>query len=471
MSEKIKKLRSKRKDLVTRMNKLSDACDAAERDFNETEEKDFNEMEAELKTVDARLEREYRLEGYASKGRAGDSSRAIYENDDGDEEEKAAEEEKEVEDGLAAQSRNRAIYEGSMSVRERAFQKIRSKSGKWTGLGEQLMSVMRASIPGGVIDKRLVEVRDISGANETVPSQGGFLVEPSYTEGLLSLAYENSNLAQYCRRIPLKGNSHKINALAETSRATGSRFGGIQVYWVPEGGTVSPKKPALRQVSLNLHKLMGLCYITEEEMEDATAMESVITEAFPKEMGFVLDDSIVRGSGAGQPLGFLNSPCLVTQAKEASQSAAGLVEQNIFNMRSRMYVGGRPNSRWLINSDVEPQLYPMKLGDLGIYFPGGSFANQPEDRLFGRPVQAIEQASTMGIVGDISLVDLSQYVLAEKAIGGIKASTSVHVRFVYDEMAFKFTYRVDGKPVWDSAITPYKGTATKSAFVTLATRP
>jgi len=71
-------------------------------------------------------------------------------------------------------------------------------------------------------------------------------------------------------------------------------------------------------------------------------------------------------------------------------------------------------------------------------------------------------------VGDIILADLSQYLLAEK--GPVASEQSIHVRFVYDEMALRWTYRVDGAPWWHSALTPHKGSNTQSPFITLATR-
>jgi HK97 family phage major capsid protein len=83
-------------------------------------------------------------------------------------------------------------------------------------------------------------------------------------------------------------------------------------------------------------------------------------------------------------------------------------------------------------------------------------------------VIATEYNATLGTVGDIMLVDLSQYTIVDK--GGVQMATSLHVAFDTDEMRFRITYRVDGKPMWHSALTPFKGSATKSPFVTLATR-
>jgi HK97 family phage major capsid protein len=87
----------------------------------------------------------------------------------------------------------------------------------------------------------------------------------------------------------------------------------------------------------------------------------------------------------------------------------------------------------------------------------------------GRPVIPVEYCSTMGSVGDVILMDPSQYLMINK--GGLKSATSIHVRFLTDEMTLRFTLRTDGEPTWHSALTPYKGVNTLSPFVTLAVRP
>jgi HK97 family phage major capsid protein len=100
--------------------------------------------------------------------------------------------------------------------------------------------------------------------------------------------------------------------------------------------------------------------------------------------------------------------------------------------------------------------------------PAGGISGSPFNTILGRPLIPIEQASTLGTVGDLVLADLSQYVIIEK--DGLQAASSMHVRFIYDEMTFKFTMRVNGQPKLKSAITPANGTNTQSPFVALATR-
>jgi HK97 family phage major capsid protein len=75
-------------------------------------------------------------------------------------------------------------------------------------------------------------------------------------------------------------------------------------------------KPKLEEVTIKLEKLAVLVPITEELLEDVPAMDSYLRRKAPEKIDFKLSYAIPWGSGAGMPLGFMNSPCLVTQAAE-----------------------------------------------------------------------------------------------------------------------------------------------------------
>jgi len=339
---------------------------------------------------------------------------------------------------------------------------------KFATFGEQMMAVYRAAAPGGKVDARL-STRAASGLNETTPSDGGFLVEKTFVAELLKRTYETGVLASKVRKIPLSNNTNgiKINAVAETSRANGSRWGGIQAYWEEEAGEITKSKPKFRQMELQLKKLTGLCYVTDELLQDAVALEAVLKQGFAEEFGFKMDDAILNGSGTGEPLGILECGGLVTVAKETSQTDKITVE-NLVKMWARLWGRSRANSVWYINQELEPHLITLTINDVPVYIPAGGLSSTPYATLFGRPVLPLEQCNAAGELGDIVLADLSQYLLIDK--GGINAASSVHVRFLYDENVFRFIYRVDGQPIWNSTLTPYKGSATVSPYVTLAKR-
>jgi HK97 family phage major capsid protein len=244
-------------------------------------------------------------------------------------------------------------------------------------------------------------------------------------------------------------------------------------YWVGEGNQLTGTKPKFREIQLNLHKLTGLCYVTEEESEDAAQLSGTLQNGFQSEFGFRLDDGVVNGTGGGQPLGILNAGSLVTESKEPGQKAATILAENVVNMYSRMFASSIGNAVWLVNQDTLPQLFTMSLsvgtGGAPIFMPAGGLSQSPYNTLLGRPVLPIEQCQTLGTKGDIYFADVtSGYVVAEK--GGLKTDMSIHLRFDYAESVWRFMLRADGQPIRATALTPFKGSNTQSHFVCLETR-
>lgn len=354
------------------------------------------------------------------------------------------------------------------------FAEAKDHKGPFNSFGEQLRAIVSSSRQGAEIDNRLLAVQNASGANEGVPSEGGFLVQQDFSTELIQLMHDSAVLAPRCRSIPISANSNsvKMNGIEETSRATGSRWGGVRGYWANEAATVAASQPKFNKIELTLNKLMAIYYATDEVLQDSSAMESILSQAFAEELSFMREDAIIRGTGAGQPKGILNSGALISVAKETNQTADTIVYENILNMWSRLIASSRNNAVWYINQEIEKQLYTMYLaigtGGVPVYMPANGVAGQPYGTLFGRPVMPIEQCAALGDKGDIILADLSQYLLADK--GGVQTASSMHVKFLYDEMAFRVTYRVDGQTMRNSPLTPYKGANTLSSFVTLDAR-
>lgn len=314
--------------------------------------------------------------------------------------------------------------------------------------------------------------------NETIPSEGGFLLQQDFSNTLLVLLLETGKLAKLCRRIPISSNSNsiKINGFDETSRVSGSRFGGVESFWIAEEAEKEKSHPKFRQINLTLKKLIGLCYASDELIEDTAALGAVISTAFVSEFNFQIDNVIVNGIGGGQPLGILPSGCLVVVPKETGQKAFTVVAEGIFKMYSRLLPGSEASAVWLINKNVTQQLFQLNLavgtGGIPVYMPANSVAGVPYQTLLGLPVISIEQAATLGYCGDIILADLKNgYILAEK--GGIKQDVSIHVDFILDRSVFRFVLRIDGCPTLSAPVIPYKGSSTldtQSFFVALADR-
>jgi HK97 family phage major capsid protein len=437
---KLKELHQRRAELVVEGRTLLDKANAEKRNLSDEEATSYNTIRDEVESVGKSIERE----------------------------ERQIEMEREL-------GNYRPEHDDDDETRDRNTDRNTEERQGFATLGEQLQAVAgfysgRSSYDA---DPRLQELRAASGASANVPSDGGFLIQTDFSTALLGQMHEMGEILSRVRMLPLSGNSNgtKLPAIDETSRVDGSRFGGVRGYWANEADTVTSSKPKFRTVDLTLEKLFALGYATEELLQDAALLEAVMTQAFTEELTFKTENAVINGTGSGQPLGILNANCLVTVTKESGQSADTVQTANILNMWSRMPARSRRNAVWYINQDIEAQLYPLTLGSgtavTLLYTPPGTRGNQ-YGLLMGRPVIPVEYCATLGDAGDIILADPTQYIMIEK--NGPRAESSMHVRFIYDEMTFRFIYRVDGQPAPNSAITPYKGSNTVSPFVTLGAR-
>jgi HK97 family phage major capsid protein len=307
--------------------------------------------------------------------------------------------------------------------------------------------------------------------NEGTGVDGGFAVPPEFRQEIWQKVTAEDALMGRCDNLTTSKNSYVVPKDETTPWQTS---GGIQVYWESEAGTITQSKPALEMNSLRLNKLTALVPVSEELLEDAPGLDSYLRAKAPVKMASKVDTAIVRGTGAGQPLGILNSPSLISVAKEAGQAADTILFANISKMWSRCYARSRRNAVWLINQDIEPQLDNMAFDEgatdrTPVYLPANSVSGSPFSILKGRPVIPVEPCSTLGDLGDIFLVDLSQYMMVTKG-NNIQVDVSMHLYFDQAALAYRFIFRLAGEPWWGSTIAPQFGSSTRSWAVTLAER-
>lgn len=328
--------------------------------------------------------------------------------------------------------------------------------------GEFFKAVKQAAYYPAQADPRLMS-RKATGLSEGVPADGGYLLQETTSSRIIEAMWKQGEILSRVTKDPVgpNSNSASYNGVDETSRVDGSRKGGIRGYWVAEGGTITASKPKFRKVDLKLRKVAALCYATDEQLEDTVNLAAWLGRSVPDELRFKVEDAIFEGNGVGMPLGILNSPALVSVLREATSNIS---TADIYNMWARRYAGVS-DYVWYIHQDVMPELDTLVIGTdapprMVEYGTDGIL------RMKGRPVIEVEYAQTLGTQGDILLASMSQYQAIEK--GGIKSETSIHVAFTTDEMAFRFIYRIDGAPLWHSAVTPFHGSNTVSPFVALS---
>ena len=316
-----------------------------------------------------------------------------------------------------------------------------------------------------------------TGMTQGVTAEGGVLVPPAFSTEIWDGARRQSeSMLQYCdvHAIDPGVQSVTFPGVNETSRADGSRWGGVRGYWKGELTALTSSRPAFRDVKIEPQELYVFAYIADKLLRHAPGTASgFLARAAADEINFKLGDAIMNGDGAGKPRGCIGHASVVSISKETGQAAATIVRENIDKMWSRCDAMWRSGAVWFINQDTEPQLEQLSAivgtGGVPVYLPAGGITEAPNARLKGRPVIPCEYSATLGTVGDISLCNLQAYCVGIR--GGIDAATSMHLKFDYAQTAFRFIFEADGQPWLASAITPYKGTAnSRSWCVTLATR-
>ncbi len=314
------------------------------------------------------------------------------------------------------------------------------------------------------------------GFTTSVATDGGFFLQGETAVDLMTKGFNNSEVLSRCEQRTLDPGTQFVEVIGidEQSRTNGNRGGGVRVYTTAELEEVTASKTKFSKIRVEPKKLTGHYVTSNEVLNNVTFLGAEMSQLFAEEFAFKGQDLVVRGTGAGEPMGLLNTPCRVAQAKETGQTADTIMTENIIKMESKIWNEG-PRLVYLVNRECKPQLSTLSLsvGTGGIpvaLYQQQYYEGVRQATLNGLPCITIEQCSALGDEGDIILVDLSQYITANK--GGINEAMSIHTYFLYDQSAFRFVYFFDGQPRWATSVSPYKGAAGSkvSPIVTLAAR-
>lgn len=345
----------------------------------------------------------------------------------------------------------------------------------WENFGAQLQAVMTAYQPGGQSDPRLFAAA--SGMSQGVPAEGGFLVAPEFSTSIWeSMSGSPGAILPLTDNYTVTGESITFNADAETSRVAGSRRGGVQGYWMAEAAQYTGSKPKFRQIRIEPQDLGVFVYLTDKLLANsAVALQQYVSRCAADEITTMTTEAIVNGDGVGKPKGILNDSGVYVQvSKESSQAADTINQKNVSKMWARLHPKLRANAVWLHNVDIEAELDNLStvVKNVAGTENVGGYSNHvfdPQARtLKGRPLIACESCPTLGDVGDLILWAPQAYLTGTR--GGVKEAMSIHLRFDYNESAFRFLFSVDGQPWHKSAMTPLKGSNTLSSIVVLEAR-
>lgn len=377
-----------------------------------------------------------------------------------------------VADASRAQAKD--IYDGVLHDGQSGNPKDKENEVKpFANLGEQLKAICD-SRKRGVVDERLAKVNDAAlGANEGTGADGGFILQTDFAKGIMESAVQSSPLLNRLDRFTCSSAANAMRWVSvDETDVSASVFGGVQMYWTSEATTVNASKPQFREMKMDLEKMMGIAYCTDEMLQDAAFMSGFFGSAFTLAADRLLTRAVIAGDGIGKPLGLINSKALVTVDAEVDQVAASFTGNNAIKMQARALPRNRDRLVWLMHPDVEDQLPTLAIhsGEAAkfLWNPEGGLGNFDTQRVLNKPVLFEDSCSALGTKGDIMLVDPFYYILLSK--GTAKQEWSIHVEFLTDQNCFRMVYRCNGGPKIESPVTLNNSIKTRSPFVTLADR-
>lgn len=356
--------------------------------------------------------------------------------------------------------------------------------GGYKDTNELFREIKRISEPGEVLDDRLKfmrhqSIKAPSGNSEVTGSAGEFLVAPEFSNRWLQREGVGLGIIAQTDSYTLTGNSLEVIGMIDHDRSsTTYRHGGVIAYWVGEGNQITSSQLKFRKVAFKLKKLGALAYVTDELMEDTANYGQKLDEKASAAIVDELEEKLFFGNGVGCPLGACAAPATVSVTKETSQATDTIMTENVSKMYQGLPSSSKGRANVYYNDECFVQLMALNMGGttttsgafahVPTFMPPGGISQAPYGSIFGRPAIPTDHCSALGDAGDIAMIDWSQYGFASK--GTVQTAMSIHLRFDYAETAFRFTYRVDGRPLWDTVLTPRKGSIELSPFQMVADR-
>lgn len=332
---------------------------------------------------------------------------------------------------------NRSAYSGLSSAQRNAIQ--RGKKLALSTFGREDFEV-RGEIIG--------TANDASGGEFLLPLQQ----EPS----IFQTDVTQIGLLQRGQRYPVTGRSLRIPYVVQTDGTNTRPMAGIaNVGIIGEGGAKDELEPVFLQRLLTVYKWAAISKIGDEILADD--MTGDLTPTVARLVGGQVMNAMnemmtVTGSGTGQPLGALhaNNAALLVVNRETSQS---VTSGDVFKCWSRHLHGA--GSYWSCSRRVIEELFGLTLGSNTLVTFLRDLSGAPTFSLLGYPVVVNDLQPTLGVQGDLALINPAFYAVALRT--QLTVESSIHVEFVNDMTTYRFFARGGGIPIPDDTYA-YKAT-------------
>lgn len=240
-----------------------------------------------------------------------------------------------------------------------------------------------------------------------------------------------------------------------------SLFGGLTGAWLAEAELANDEEAEMREILLNPQKLAVFVSVSNELLADSGMFEAQIRAAMGSTLSYQLDIAFLTGDGVGKPLGILNAPSIIEEQRSVANR---ITYADVCSMFARLHPALQQGAVWIVNNSLLPELLAMEdAGNHLVWHPDGT-AGVPKT-LLGSEVIFTEKVPALGNRGDITLVNLKQYVIGMRSAISLEKSNAPG--WQRDLSSYRAIVRVDGQPAWHEPVTPVGGGDTLSWAVTL----
>lgn len=226
-------------------------------------------------------------------------------------------------------------------------------------------------------------------------------------------------------------------------------YGGVTVVHTGEGVTMTETTANLREVSLEPKEISAYIVVTNKLLNNWDAAGAFVTRQLSQAMVGQEDYDFMRGDGVNKALGFINCAAAITYTRAGGAGTAAIAFADVYGMLAKILMRGG-SYIWLASQTIIPQLAAMVDAGTNAVWLGGQLsalsgaAGPLPTTLFGLPIVFADRLPALGTKGDLSLVNLSYYLIKDGS--GPAAASSEHVYFTSNKVVFKIVWNVDAHP-------------------------
>lgn len=274
---------------------------------------------------------------------------------------------------------------------------------------------------------------------------GGYTIGQQFLPTLMQIAgMTNDGIYERSMVIPSDGGELVVPALHQSGSYVAGQsqfFGGVSVTWGSNDASSVETQPVFDQIKLKTNAMKALVRIQNSLlMRSAVTIDSVVTTLLANAIAWNRNYALFQGTGAGQPLGIINSPAAIDVAGSAIDYAT------LSGMLNRTVPSRADNYVWFVHTLKRSAIAALQQSNntLVTFLP--DLRGKPGTQLFGLPVIYTDKLpyDASDVSNSVVLADPSAVITLEYQ--GIQIAVSNERYFDNDQTGIRIILSLDAQP-------------------------